>query len=456
LAYLAAVLKRHHEVFVLDALAEGYGKNEFIGREFIRYGLPFVDIKRKIEYIKPDIVGISCLFSAQFENVVNICSIAKEIDRKIITVVGGAHPSAIPQEMMGYEDIDFIIIGEGECTLINLLECIENQKDIHKEAIDGLGFRTGGQIQINQKKRYLEDLDSIAYPAWEMFPLESYFKINSPHGGRAKNACFMPMITSRGCPFECIFCSVHNLWGRNYRKRSAENTLKEIEYLINRFGVKEILFEDDNLTFDKIRAQEIFTGIANRKLNISWSTPNGIAARNLDSEMLELMKLSGCHSISIGVESGDEDVLKKIIKKPVTLEEVKHIINKAKKIGLHTVSFFVVGFPGETPLQLKNTFRYAENLGADNANFFFATPLPGTRLLELCRERKFIGDAVDYRRLKSDFPSFSTEFFSANKLNFVVSLEKIKMHLLYLLKNPKKFTHRLFRKLLHEPGYFFR
>lgn len=452
LAYLAAILKNNHEIVVLDALAEGYEEEKNINKEYLRYGLSFEDIKRKINYFSPDIVGISCPFSAQAENVYRICRIVKEIDRKIITILGGAHPSAVPEEALRDSNVDFVVIGEGEITFKKILECIENKEDI--KDIEGVGFRYNGYVKINQRNRYQVDLDSLPFPYWDIFPLEKYFKINNPHGSPTKRVPFIPIITSRGCPFECIFCSVHSLWGRNYRIRSAENVLMELDYSVNKFGIKEILFEDDNLTLDKERAMAIFKGMINRVFNLTWSVPNGVALQTLDDEMLELMKMSGCHSISIGVESGDEYILKNIVKKPIALSKVKPVIHKAKELGLETTVFFVIGFPGESPAQLKNTLRFAENLEVDNINFFFATPLPGTPLLELCKEKGLIKGKLDYTALKSEYPVFATKDFSIDSLISVISHERLKLYLLSLLRNPKKFLHKLWYKLLSNPGYF--
>lgn len=456
LAYLVSVLRRQYDVEVLDALAEGYGLEEAIDRNFIRYGLPFRDIKKKIKQIMPDVVGVSCLFSSQSQNAHAVCELTKEIDGKIITILGGAHPSAVPEEALKDKNVDYAVIGEGEEALSRLLGCLKNEKELLGQDIDGLGFRHNGLIKVNPKDHYEENLDDLPFPYWDIFPLERYFKINNPHGSPARKIPFLPMVTSRGCPFECIFCSVHNLWGKNYRTRSPENILAEIGHLTERFGVKEIIFEDDNLTLNRERAKEIFKGIIDRRLGIVWSVPNGIAMQTLDDEILELMKMSGCYSISIGIESGDRYVLENIIKKPIALTMAKPIINTAKKLGLKISVFFVVGLPGETRPRLMNTFRFAESLNVDNVNFFFATPLPGTRLFQLCKEKRLINNEVNYSSLKSNKPVFATEDFSVSELSNLVSREAIKIHLLYLFRNPLGFMIKLITKIKNEPAYFYR
>lgn len=454
LAYLAAVLKDSHQVLVLDALAEGYEEERRIGNEYLRYGLSIEKIGKRISDFSPHVVGISSLFSAQSENVHQICQIVKGIDKKIITILGGAHPSSVPEEVFKDKNVDFVVIGEGENVLKILLDGLENKKDIRD--LEGIGFRHSNSLKINCRKNYEEDLDKFPFPYWDIFPMEKYFKINNPHGGQARRTPFLPLISSRGCPFECIFCSIHNLWGRNYRKRSAKNVLSEIEYLINKFRIKEILFEDDNLTLNKNRAKYIFQGILERQFDLVWSVPNGIAVQTLDDELLELMKKSGCYRISIGIESGDEYVLKNIIKKPIVLSQVKPMIDKARSLKMETVVFFVVGFPGESRKHLYNTLKFARRLGADNTNFFFATPLPGTRLFRLYKELNLINSEIDYSCLKSDYPSFSTEYFSKNELNAIISRQQMIMHLLFLFRHPFAFFQKLFLKLKFNRRYFIR
>lgn len=454
LAYLAAALKDNFEVKILDTLVEGYDRDEYLNNGYLRYGLSFGDIEKKILEFSPDVVGVSCLFSAQIENVYRICQIAKKINNNIITLLGGAHPSALPEEVLKNKNVDFAILGEGEITLKKLLETIETGKELSD--IEGVSFKVDGHLTVYPRKIYQENLDNIPFPYWDILPLEKYYRINNPHGNPAKRIPYLPMITSRGCPFKCVFCSVHNLWGNNYRKRSAKNVLTELEYLVNKFGVKEVLFEDDNLTLDNERAKKIFQGIIDKRLDISWSTPNGIALHTLDDGLLELMKASGCYSISVGIESGDEFVLKNIIEKPITLSKVKPIINKARKLGLETTAFFVVGFPGESYHQMQNTFRFARNLKADNVNFFFATPLPGTRLLKLCKEKGLVRGDLIYGRLKSDEPYFDTGYLSKEELISIVYHERLKFYFLSFLRNPKKFLYKFWYKLLKEPVYFLR
>lgn len=452
LAYLASSLKGLHEVSVLDALASGYETSTLLSGRHMRYGLGLPEILREITAAKPDVVAVSCLFSSQAANAHKVCEIAKEADPAIITILGGAHPSSLPETTLSDKHVDVIIIGEGEVTLKNLLCSLE--KSARLDDINGIGFKKSGAICINPQGKDKINPDSLLFPAWELFPLEKYYEINNPHGSPARRTPFLPVITSRGCPFECIFCSVHTIWGKEYRMRSCENVIAEIRHLREKFAVREILFEDDNLTLDRNRSKGIFNAIISNKFDISWSVPNGIAAQTLDDELLGLMKKSGCYRISLGVESGDEDILRKIIKKPIVLSQVKGVVKKASELGMETAAFFVVGLPGESRRQLRRTFEFAWELGAQNNNFFFATPLPGTQLQKLCRELKLLPGEIDFLDLKSDSPVFSNGELSRNELRNIVMRYKTKLMLLGIIKTPKLFIAKAFRKLRNDPGYF--
>jgi len=445
LAYLAACVKNAgFDVYILDALAEGYENTERVDKNFIRYGLSFDEIREKVASVKPDVVGVSCLFSAQAENVHRICRVIKEAVPGIVTVIGGAHPTSAREESLSDNNVDFIVIGEGEsifAELLRRLECGMSYRDIA-----GLGYKENGFIKINERVNYENNLDFLPFPLWEAFPLHRYHRINNPHGSPAKRVPYLPVVTSRGCPFECVFCSIRSLWGPEYRKRSAGNVLNELKYLRSKFGVKEIFFEDDNLIVDKNRAEDIFRGIIDDGLDLLWSTPNGVTIDSLNNELLSLMKKSGCYSISMGIESGDPVVLKDMVKKPVDIFKAVCLIKKARKLGIETSVFFVVGFPGEGVTEIKKTFDAARRLGADYTNFFFATPLPGTRLLELCRQRGLVGKQLDYNRLKSNMPYFDNGLVTMHELFSLVRREKIKLYFLYLLKHPLKFFNRLAKR----------
>lgn len=396
LAYICAVLEKEgHQIAVIDALIEGFDHEAQQERHLIRYGLPDEELKKRIRDFSPDLVGVSCLFSTQSDNAHNACKIVKEISESILTVMGGAHPSAMPAETLRDKSVDFVVIGEGEYTMRDLLKRLESKADL--SALDGLAFRKGGKIVVNPKTKFIEALDCLPFPARHYFPMEKYFapeKFQVP----PRETPAATIISSRGCPATCIFCSIHTVWGRRFRARSAENVLKEIGLLVDKYGVKEIQFADDNMTLDKKRLLAICDGIKERFPRLKWLSL-GVALWALDEEMITRMSESGCYRIYLPVESGDQEVLTRIVKKPLRLDKIPFLLKKMKSLGMEVHGFFVVGFPGETPEQVRQTLRYARKLNLDHHYVYYATPYPGTDMYAICKRNGSIIEEEGYKNL---------------------------------------------------------
>jgi magnesium-protoporphyrin IX monomethyl ester (oxidative) cyclase len=453
LAYIAAVLEeRAYDVKILDVSAEDFYNREEIGEEYIQIGLSNGEIKTRIRDFDPDVVGISCLLSSQFHDMCNICKLAKEINERIITVVGGAHPSALPEESLMNDYIDFVVIGEGEYTMLELMEAIKRGYDFSK--IDGLGFKQGKRIVVNPKTKFIEDLDELPLPARHLLPMETYFKTNLPHSGTSRRSPNTPIMTSRGCTGHCIFCATAKFWGRRYRTRSVDKVLDEMVYLIKEYGVKEIQFIDDNLTLNKKRAIELFNRMIERNLNLVWNTPQGIAVSTLDEEILQKMKESGCYEITLAIESGDEKVLNYIIKKPLKLEKVEQQVKTARKLGIITKGYFVVGLPGETKAQMQKTFDFAKRLKLDAAGIFIAAPLPGTELYRLCREKNYLKSGFSFKKINYATGNIETPDFTAREVEKLVSKNILRINMGLILRNPLKFVKKYFSTFCSNPRPF--
>ena len=418
IAYLAASLEKtgKYELKIVDALIEGYNmRNGSVtgGGKTIRYGLTDKEIAKTIKDFSPDVVGVSCIFSAMEEDTGNICRIAKEVNSRIITVVGGAHAGAVADAFLQeYGAIDFIVIGEGEASFISLLEALKSGHDF--SGLDGIAFRDKGAVHVLPKTKYIEDLDSLPFPARGLFAMKRYLMLGSPHSA-FKNKPFTQMITSRGCPYNCAFCAIGKHWGKKRRMRSARNILDEIENLIKRHNIKEIHFEDDNLTADKKRAIELFDGMVKRRFEISWNAPAGLAVNDLGEELLVKMKASGCYSVSLGIESGNQEVLTKLMKKPVNLKTVPKLVREIRNSGMDVRGFFIIGYPGETKDTIKETIEFAKRLELDWTYFFIASPLPGTRMYKTCIEKGYIkeGDFDPIRSFHKSIirtPEFTPEY----------------------------------------------
>ena len=450
LAYIAAVLEREgYEVKILDIAAEDFHHVEEIDSEIIRLGIGYAEIEKRIRSFSPDIVGVSCLISNQSAEMARLCELAKSIDSNVITIVGGEHPSALPEEALKDENIDFVIIGEGEYTTRDLLNHIVKGTDY--SGLDGFAYRDEGRTMVNPKTRFIENLDELPLPARHLLPMETYFRINLPQTGTSWKSPNTSMMTSRGCSARCIFCATSRFWGNRHRVRSVEKVLDEMEMLVKTYGVKELQFIDDNLTLEKGRAMEIFQGMVDRKLDLVWNTPQGIALWSIDEEVLKKMKESGCYEITFAVESGDERVLKDIIRKPVKLEMIEPLVKTARKLGLITKGYFVVGLPGETLKDMEKTFAFARKLAFDAAGIFIATPLPGTELFRLCQEKGYMKKNFSFQRATYARGNIETPDFTSAQVEKLVSRNMLSINLGLLTRDPGKFLRKYTRILTGNP-----
>lgn len=203
----------------------------------------------------------------------------------------------------------------------------------------------------------------------------------APHGGLIKRFPVAPVVSTRGCPFECSFCASPTLWEKRIRFRSPEKIVEEIELLVGRFGVREIHFEDDNLTLRRSHVEKICGLILEKGLDISWAAPNGVRADSLDRDLLELMKKSGCYFLSFGLESGNQSILDRAAK-DVSLDTMERVIRETREAGIMTQGFFSFGLPGETEATINETIEFAKSSGLDRAQCLLLDILPGSRLWE--------------------------------------------------------------------------
>ena len=407
IGYIAGMLeKAGHNVKVLDTIAlgwkeylSGWKTKKIDTGQSIHFGLSWEGIERHIRNESPDVIGISSSYTCQSENAYKVADIAKKVDSGVKVITGGAHPTAFPEDVLKNRNIDIVVLGEGENTIVDLVQKIENGSKL--SGVNGIAYKERKTIKTNQRREFIEDLDSIPFPARHLLPMKEYFEAKSTHGGEGKWSPITSMITSRGCPGICVFCSIHSIWGRKWRARSAKNVVDEIEQLVEKYAIKELHFEDDNLTLNKKRMMEICNGMIERGLNekVRWTTPNSVMVATLDEEVLKKMKESGCYALSFGVESGDENILKNIIRKNVPFDRLKDVIKVCKKLKIETTCSFILGLPGENKETFRKTIDFAKNSGLDKASFLAATPFPGTALYELCKTRGYIPKNMNW----SDF-----------------------------------------------------
>ncbi|MBN2382341.1 B12-binding domain-containing radical SAM protein [bacterium] len=370
LAYLAAGCGGH-EVDILDCLRDRYDHQDF---------------KRYIQQKKPDLVGLTA-FSLEIDSALHCLQIVKSIDPGIVTIVGGAHASNVPEEVLRCPDTDYIMIGEGDRAFPKFADAVQNGSDV--SALPGLGYRFKDEIRINAPQ-LITDLDSIPFPRFDLLRLDEY-----PRTYQARRFPVAPIITSRGCPFECTFCSGHTISGRTFRARSPRNVLEEIRVLIEHFQVKEISIYDDNFTLNKRRTRQICELLVQADLDLIWNLPNGLRIETLDAELLKLMKRAGCYEICSGIESCSDPVLR-AMKKNISWDTIKNKVPLISRAGIRSTGFFILGYPTETRKDMAQTVKNSRKLKLDRARFFLFQPLPGSEAFMNLVQQKIIDPDLDW------------------------------------------------------------
>lgn len=417
LAYLGSYLeKQGYNVKILDIANEGYYDVEENG-DFITYGLRDEEVKKKINEFQPDVAGVSCIFSTQAENAKDVLKLVKEVNKDIITLIGGSHPTYALEDILNLDYVDFVIMGEGELPTSQFLRALNNQEDVSH--IKGLGGKINGKRFTYPEKQYIENLDFLPFPATHLLNMKQYFKINLPQNPYPQGKRVVQIMTSRGCSAKCVFCTTTNFWGNRYRSRSAQNVIEEIKWLKERYNIDEIQITDDNFTLNKKRTIEILNGIKN--FDLKWCAPQGIAVWALNDELLEKMKESGCYQLTFAVESGNQYVLNNIIKKPLKLSKIKPLVKKAQKLGISVHSFAICGLPGEDIKQMYETYNFVKDCGFDSASFFVATPLVGSKLLKICQDNNYLKKEVEWKERLFKLGNISTPEFEAEEVQELVA-----------------------------------
>lgn len=439
LAYIAAVLEKEKiDVRILDCYAEGYDSEEDIGNGYIRVGLNEQQILKRFEDYQPDVIGVNCSFTSEIDNVYHVCKLVKEYNKNTEVVVGGLHPSNYPlQTLNGCKEIDYIILGEGEYRLPKLINEEKN--------FDGLAIAKTKKI-IPAVTR-IENLDALPFPARHLLKMDIYIKINKHISPYPKRERTEQILTSRGCPSECIFCTSSNFWGHRFRARSPENVIAEMKQLIAKYGIQEFQFTDDTMTLDRKRAMMIFELM--KPLNVSFCMANGVFVNSLTEEMIKAMKEAGCYQITFSVESGSEKSLK-LMKKNVQLDKVKPLADYSKQLGISRHGTFVLGIPGETIEDIRESFKFASQVDFDSASFFIVSPLPGSELYDICLDKNYLQDVsfsqLDFKSTKinnPDLPPSMLEKLIVNENTFYITK--------YLLKHPMKFLDKYGMFMLKNP-----
>ena len=387
LGYLASfVQKYNYKAYILDLAIQNITNETLI---------------KLINKKKPLLIGISAL-TAYYTSLIDLSNKIKQKINDIPIVLGGVHPSTLPELSLRESGADFVVLGEGEQTLLELTQALDKNHSAKLEDVNGLGFLKNDEYIQTPPRELISNLDDIPFPAWHKINPLKYPK--EPHGFILKYAKVAPIISTRGCPYNCTYCASCNFWGQKIRFRSPRNVVDEIEYLINKFGIREIHFWDDNLTMKPSHIIGICKEIINRGLKIACATPNGIRVDSLSKNILKWMKAAGFYYLLFAVESGSTKVLKSANKK-TDLKIIARNAFLAKKIGFNLQSYFILGFPTDTEETMEKTIKMAKSLPFDFWGFFIMKPLPGSEIFKNWAKNKdlkgFEWSSLNYHSFKN-------------------------------------------------------
>lgn len=415
LLYLASSLQcAGHQVQVLDAQLRSFSHQQFT---------------QTLTTFSPDLVGISALTSSSsFMHL--LAEQAKETLPKVPVVVGSHHPSCYPEETLRDRNIDFVAIGEGERTIVELVEHLEG--DRRRNEVRGIAFCSNGSVTLTPPQEIPADLDVIPMPSWELLDLDAY-REHPPMGvlklGRSPQR-LMSIVTSRGCPFQCFYC--HELHGKRFRERSVENVLSEIRTLYYDYGIRELHIVDDIFNFNLERAKSILRGIIQEGMKLKIHFPNAMRGDRVDLEFMQLLKEAGNFYLAIAIDTGSQR-LQQLSRRFLKFDKVKEAVHCATELGMFTVGNFILGFPTETREEMEETIAFARESDFQAAFFYLLTPFPGSRLEQSLRHKiprtlhdfdHYITDRVVYQESMLSTP----ELFQMRKrayLQFYLSRRRL-------------------------------
>ena len=343
--------------------------------------------ERLLNEFNPDAIGISCV-TPTFKNALKWAEASKRL-KGVPVILGGIHATIAPEESIRHDSIDVVVVGEGEETVVELFAELAKSSPA-LDLVKGIYFKRDGKAFATEKRPLIENLDSIPFPSRRL--------LNKPNAYMPPDAEKLPVmtiITSRGCPGNCTFCCTKHIFSKSFRIRSVANIISEIEYLVQSQGIREIHIADDIFTLNKKRALEFCSEVGKKKLNVHFQFMNGLRADCVDREILSALKGIGIKTVGFGVESGNDEVLKRI-KKNISLDVTRKAFKLSKELGFETWAFLIFGLPGDTEETIKETIAFTKEIDPDFAKFLILKPYPGSDVYnELMKDELILSTDYD-------------------------------------------------------------
>lgn len=368
------------------------------GAYFWTYDMP--NLLKSLADFNPQLVGITCPYSARWCFVRRLLQIVRK-KFAVPLVIGGIHPTSFPDYCLASSEADYAILGEGDETTVELAACLLGGGA--PDAIDGLAYKTPAGIVVHPKTRYIEDLDSLPFPAYHLIDMDAQRRQSEGDQYFQLKGMYFSILTSRSCPNQCSFCNMFMSHGKRWRSRSPENVLAEIRHLVKRYGVRQFAVVDDNFTFNRERAVQILRGIIDSGLDLRISYANGLSLKTLDDELISLIKKAGACELYISVESGSARIRNEVYGKRIPEEKIHEVYAACRREKLPVSVNFMIGAPGETDETIAESIALMRKVRAP-AYFNFTTPFKGTKLYDdymrqgLINEKDFQeGYAIDLR-----------------------------------------------------------
>ena len=448
LAYVAASLKQAgYDVRCVDALGEApLQRIATENNKYLYYGLSIKEILQHLAFKEFNVLFVSLMFSHDWPMTKSFIKTIKTIYPEVTTICGGEHISACPKfSMEDCPEIDICVLGEGEETSIDILKTIEQKKSLSK--VNGIVYRSGKEIIINQKRSRISQLDDIPLPAWDLFPLENYLSNSLGYGVNPGRT--MPMLISRGCPFQCTFCSSPQMWTTKWQARDPDCVIEEMQFYIDRYKVQNFDFYDLTTIVRKDWIVNFCQKLINKDWNITWQMPAGTRSEALDDETLGLMFLSGQTYISYAPESGSKITLQKI-KKKIKIDTMKKSIKSAISKRMSVKLNLMLGFPNETHRDMIRTLIFIKDaavMGASDVYIACFSPYPGSELFDQLRENGQIANLNDEYFLNLSiygnlFRSYSySQHVGHRMLTFYRLSGMLLFYIINFICHPKRFFH---------------